>query len=344
MKTHDAELQRIKDLLRGNPKGIKITRIAQTLGMNRNAAAKYLEILLMTGQVEVLEHGMSRIFILSRRTGIPTMLDGSSDMILVLDHEMRISRVNDNYTRFTGMRPEDLLGKRADVCVLPVIGNSRVMDRIRQARFGEDARTETKEAGGDGRDRYFDVRMTPAIFNDGTRGITISIGDITREKRLQETAADESRKLVEGILGCIDEAVVLIDARTSTISFLNPAARQLFGYGQDDYAGKNTGLLAGGTGTIPGCTANVEDAFRRQGYFEAESRMRRSDGGEFPAGLQLRPVFDAGGGVRHIVMVIRDMTVRTAAGKGVLNSVQEPAIPVLSGIFPAGNRRHNSAI
>ena len=71
MKTHDAELQRIKDLIRDNPKGMKITRIARTLGMNRNAAAKYLEILLMTGQVEVFEHGMSKIFILSRRDRHP---------------------------------------------------------------------------------------------------------------------------------------------------------------------------------------------------------------------------------------------------------------------------------
>ena len=135
MKTHDADLQRIKDLIRDNPKGIKITQIARTLGMNRNAAAKYLEILLMTGQVEVLEHGMSKIFILSRRTGIPTMLDGSSDSILVLDQDLRISRVNENYLKFTGMKQQELLGLRGDTRGLPVIGNPVIQDRIQKARW-----------------------------------------------------------------------------------------------------------------------------------------------------------------------------------------------------------------
>jgi DNA-binding IclR family transcriptional regulator len=63
MKTHDPELQQIKNLLRNNPKGMKISKIARELEMNRNAAAKFLEILLMTGQVEMFEHGMSKIFL-----------------------------------------------------------------------------------------------------------------------------------------------------------------------------------------------------------------------------------------------------------------------------------------
>ena len=270
MKTHDAELQRIKDLIRDNPKGMKITRIARTLGMNRNAAAKYLEILLMTGQVEVFEHGMSKIFILSRRTGIPTMLDGSSDLILVVDSGMKVSRVNDNYLRFAGMKQEDLVGKRADGSGLPVLANPLIRDRIRQAQFGEDVRTEVEEAGADGRVFFFDVRLTPAVFNDGTRGITVSISDITQERKMQETAAEESRKLVEGILSCMDDAVILLDSRSGAISFLNPAARVMFGYGPVEYSGKAAGSLAGTTGTILPHSADLADAFRQEGYLETE--------------------------------------------------------------------------
>jgi hypothetical protein len=42
MKTHEEELQQIKGLLRDHPKGLKITRIARELAMNRNAAANSL--------------------------------------------------------------------------------------------------------------------------------------------------------------------------------------------------------------------------------------------------------------------------------------------------------------
>ena len=54
MKTHDAELARIKDLLRDHQRGMKISGIAKEISMNRNAVAKYLEVLLMTRQVEML--------------------------------------------------------------------------------------------------------------------------------------------------------------------------------------------------------------------------------------------------------------------------------------------------
>jgi PAS domain S-box-containing protein len=319
MKTHDAELGRIKDLLQGNPRGIKITRIARDLGMNRNAAAKYLEILLMTGQVEVLEHGMSKIFILSRRTGIPTMLDGSPDMILVLDAGLRIARVNGHYLKYAGRKQEDLLGKRADAFVLPILGCSRVLDGILQARFGEDARMEIREADSEGRVCYFDVRLTPAVFNDGTRGITVIIGDITNERKMQETAAAESKKLVEGILACIDDPVVLLDARSRRIAFLNPAACRMFGYGQGEYAGKDAGILAGTTGTIPGYSALVEEDFHRYGFFETRSPMRRADGREFAANLQLRPVMDNKGELRNIVMIVRDVTTMPGTGHEVVH-------------------------
>jgi PAS domain S-box-containing protein len=343
MKTHDAELQRIKDLVRDNPKGIKITQIARTLGMNRNAAAKYLEILLMTGQVEVFEHGMSKIFILSRRTGIPTMLDGSSDLILIVDPGLKISRVNDNYLRFAGMKQEELIGKRADGSGLPVLSNPLIRERIRRAQFGEDVRTEVEEAGADGRVFFFDVRLTPVVFNNGTRGITVSITDITRERKMQETAADESRKLVEGILSCMDDAVILLDSRSGTISFLNPAARAIFGYGPVEYTGKAAVSVTGITGTIPRNSANLTDAIRQDGYFETELPMRRHDGSEFPASLQYRPVYDAKGGIRNLVIVVRDLTVSKETRPGVIGNAWDPAgIP--SAIFSSPGRRPNQAI
>ena len=343
VKTHDAELQRIKDLIRDNPKGMKITRIASTLGMNRNAAAKYLEILLMTGQVEVFEHGMSKIFILSRRTGIPTMLDGSSDLILVLDSGLKVSRVNENYLRFAGMKQEDLVGKRADESGIPVLANPLVWGRIRQAQFGEDVRTEVEEAGTDGRAYFFDIRMTPAVFNDGTRGITVSISDITQERRMQETAAEESRKLVEGILSCMDDAVILLDSRSGSISFLNPAARAMFGYGPVEYSGKAAKSFAGITGTIPLHSADLAGAIRQKGFFETELPMRRHDGSEFPSSLQFRPVYDTKGGIRNLVMVVRDLTVSTGARPVVMREAWDPAC-IPSAIFSSPGWRPNRAI
>jgi len=333
MKTHDPELLRIKNLLRNNPKGMKISRIARELAMNRNAAAKFLEILLMTGQVEMIEHGMSKIFILSRKTSIPTMLELSEDFILVLDKNLKISQSNDNYLKFTGMKREDLVGKRYDTIGLPVIGGQPVLSKIHEAYYGTDIRTEAREVLR-GEEFFFDIRLTPTVFNDGTRGITIIIGDITQEKKNEKSLRESEanfRTLVEELLSCIDEAVILVDSRTAAISFVNPAAAKMFGYKQGEFFGKDPAQLLTFTGTIPGCQKDMNDNFRTRRYFQIESLLKRNSGDRFTASLQLRPIYDDTGMLRNIVMVIRDKTAEMYDTDGVSRSdclnIQFPLSP-----------------
>jgi len=311
MKTHDAELQKIKDLLRKNQKGMKITRIARDLAMNRNAAAKFLEILLMTGQVEMLEHGMSKIFILSRKTSIPTMLDRSSDFIIVLDRDMKISQVNDNFLKFSGGVREDLLGKRPDITGLPIIGLQPVFDKIREAHYGTDSRTEVKETFS-GEEFFFDVRLTPTIFNDGKQGITIIIEDITQQKKSERSL----RKMVEEILSCIDDAVILLDSRRGAVLFVNPAAENMVGHKSGECIGKGFGFLFGVAEILPMYSGKLQDAFGKQGYYETESRLKRKDSNEFPVKLHLRPIYDDRGELRSIVVVIRDITTQKMSDEG----------------------------
>jgi PAS domain S-box-containing protein len=340
MKTHDAELLKIKDLLRNNPKGMKITQIARDLAMNRNAAAKFLEILLMTGQVEMLEHGMSKIFILSRKTSIPTMLDRSSDFIIVLDRDMKISQVNDNFLKFSGKLREDLLGKRPDTIRLPVIGRQPLFDKIREAHYGTDTRTEVIETFS-GDTVFFDVRLTPTIFNDGKQGITIIIEDITQQKKSERSL----RKMVREILSCIDDAVILLDSRTGAVLFLNPAAEKMFGYKPEECVGKDFGFLFGVAKKPPVYSGGLQDTFGMQGYYETESLLKGKGSKEFPVTLHLRPIYDDQGGLRSIVMVIRDITSREVS-----NGVSMPTdtgnlhIPLSLKICAPDPQRYRSSI
>ena len=193
LKTQDEVLQQIRELLRENPKGMKINQIAEKITMNRNSVAKYLEIMLMTHQVEMLQHGMSKIFRVSKRTGIPTMLDLSSDYILVFDRTLKIVQVNDNYLKFSGLKREDVIGMHPASGRLPVVSMQKVVDKIKEAGYGTDTKTEVRIVE-DGRELFFDVRITPASFNDGKKGITVFLEDITEHKKreilLKESEAD----------------------------------------------------------------------------------------------------------------------------------------------------------
>jgi PAS domain S-box-containing protein len=141
----------------------------------------------------------------------------------------------------------------------------------------------------------------------------------------------------------MDDAVILLDSRSGTISFLNPAAWAMFGSGPVEYTGKAAGSLAGITGAIPLNSANLTGALRQDGYFETELPMRRHDGSEFPASLHYRPVYDTKGGIRNLVIVVRDLTVNSGARPEDIRDAWDPAY-IPSAIFSSPGRRPNQAI
>jgi PAS domain S-box-containing protein len=200
------------------------------------------------------------------------------------------------------MNREAVLGKRPDTAGLPVIGKPYVIDRIREAYYGADSRTEVREVRGKN-EFFFNVRITPTLFNNGTRGITVIMEDITPDKKNLASVADESRILIEGVLSCIDDAVILLDSRTGAALFANPAARELFGCPPGEPA--EAPGLPGITGMLPGDSARLLDAMKTRGTCETLSRVKRHSGGDIPVSLHLRPLPAAGGEVKNIVMIIR---------------------------------------
>ena len=550
MKSHDAGLNRIKEILREHPKGMKVTQIAAAMDMNRNSVAKYLDILLMTHQVEMLPHGMSKIYRLSRRIGIPTVLDASPDLIVMLDTSHRVVQVNDNYLAFAGVTREAVAGVPSSSPGLHGVNLPAVLARIPEVQRGETARTEVRLTR-EGSEYFFSVRIAPSLLPDGKSGVILVFEDITDKKKneallkaseadfrtlfgassvgmavcdaggrlLEANAAfldtfrvtsqkdigfltifslpgipagsldvlkngrkvtfesildfdqlraqhryfprsagrttlevtlapislakegwqegylatvresdsriqnimenvpdfvarfspdlkylsanhgievvagispeacigrtnrdvglppaqadiwdrhirevfrtgkavsftfsggragrsyqvnlapetvksgevvsviavtrdtgpeerrepvpDESQKLLEEILACIDEAVVLLDSRTGTISFANPVARQVYGYRKGE-------AFENGPG-IPGHSREMETAFAVAGYHEVESQVRGVDGRNRRVTHHLRPVYNDTGDLRHIVMIIRDPAVKNGSTQG----------------------------
>jgi len=61
------EEARIREVLREQPLGMNIKEIAGAVGLSRNSAAKYLDVLAATGHLEVRQIGNAKLYYLSRR-------------------------------------------------------------------------------------------------------------------------------------------------------------------------------------------------------------------------------------------------------------------------------------
>ena len=104
----------IKEALARNPQGLSITDIVREIPVNRNTAGRYLEKLLISGQVEMRHFGMAKIYALANRVPVSAVLSISSELIMQLDSSMRIVFINDTFARFLATPVHDLIGKNIE--------------------------------------------------------------------------------------------------------------------------------------------------------------------------------------------------------------------------------------
>jgi len=94
----------IKEALRANRKGMTVSDIARSIGMNSQSTGRHLDVLAASGQVEVRTFGRSKVYYLSQRVPVFTMINMSQDMIVLLDSDLRITNVNCKFIDFTGVK------------------------------------------------------------------------------------------------------------------------------------------------------------------------------------------------------------------------------------------------
>jgi PAS domain S-box-containing protein len=215
--------RKIRTLLKAHPKGLIITEISQRLGINRNSAAKYLEILLFTGQVEVRQIGMAKIYTVSQRVSLSGLLRFAREQIVVVDDEGRIIQANDRLLDFWQLPRDALLGERFDkVEVAPL------RDLVLPAPDGTgeaERRDLSFEYGG--RTVHCRVSLIPTVFEDGGNGCTVIIEDVTAEREYEQQIAENEARY----RAVVEDQTELISRRRAdgTITFANDACRRFFG-------------------------------------------------------------------------------------------------------------------
>ena len=62
----------------------------------------------------MMTFGRAKVFTLSQRVPFSQILNLSSDLLLVLDHDLLINQVNDSFVKLFGIPRDDLFGIRID--------------------------------------------------------------------------------------------------------------------------------------------------------------------------------------------------------------------------------------
>ncbi|MFA5267906.1 MAG: PAS domain-containing protein [Methanoregula sp.] len=186
MDTRHETIKKIKSLLRFHRNGLTITDIAEKLRLNRNSTAKYLEILLISGDVNLNNFGPAKVYTYSQKMPVSAMLKFSADFILLIDNEMHILDANENALSILGTTRENLIGNLIENVKSPLIARldiAHVFEEI--SSKGEVQREFSISLQGE--DHHYRTRLIPTVFDTMDEGITIIGEDITKQIQFEES-------------------------------------------------------------------------------------------------------------------------------------------------------------
>lgn len=199
MVSYQNEIDQIKEILKENPKGMTVTDIARKIKINRNSVAKYLDIMRISGLVDMITFGPAKVFFPTTRVPVKEILNYVSDYIIIFNNDLKIRMINDSFLDFLNKEREELLGQNFNDNILKIFKqNTDLSISINEALEGKIYQKEV-DFTKDGKNLHFKIKILPANFEDGGQGIALVIKNITR-KKLMEKALRESQKTLHNLI------------------------------------------------------------------------------------------------------------------------------------------------
>ncbi len=235
MVRYREELQQIKELLKRNPQGMSITEISRELAKNMHSIGRYLDILQATGQVDMRQYGMAKVFSLSQRLPLSAMINFAGEGVMVLDADLRVVMVNDYFLKILDKKREDVTGKNIHHLPIAALDVQELLQKI--ARLPGGGKTEGDLDVRLDEDRFFKVKFAPTVFEDGNQGFIVILIDLTECKRA-EHALQESEKKYRELVENAGSIILKMDG-DGNITFFNEYAQDFFGYREEEILGRN---------------------------------------------------------------------------------------------------------
>jgi PAS domain S-box-containing protein len=297
-------ITKIKKILKWRPRGITISDLASLMKMNRNLVAKYLEILLISGQVEMQEIGPAKVWFLTQRVPISTMLEFSSDLVIVVDADGKILQVNEHVPALLDSTREGLVGLHLQEIDIPFIKNiSNSVENQKKDPKNENITAFSSTIRGEL--RYFRIKQVPTVFENGSEGLTYIIEDTTTQKKYQEML-ELSEAKYRGLVQSSGEAIIGMTTDGGLVSW-NPAAENLFGYTEGEILKKPIHLLVSPDlhGVLGGFLTRIRQG---QCIHRYDMNMLRKDGTMINTLMTICPIRGENNNIVGVSSIIRDIT------------------------------------
>jgi len=310
---------KIKDALAANPQGLSITDIVQKTKINRNTAGRYLDKLLVSGQVEMRHFGMAKIYALAHRVPVSAVLSISSEYIVQLSGSLRIVFANEAFAQLLGIPAAELTGKNIEYTPFVTVFDDTCDRFIGHIQAGLEGTEWTGELAPAHLSRIFSCRIAPTALDNGQKGVSVILEDITEKKQADERLQESEQRY--RILAENSNDLIFMIGRDDRVEFVNTFAAGTLNKKPEDLIGRVRSEL------FPEPAAS-----RQKEMLDRVFETGTPASNESPLPLHgelhwydhgLTPVFDRGGNVRSVFGVSRDITKNRQAHEALMISEEK---------------------
>lgn len=233
MPSEEETLEKILKIIRFKSKGMTITELSRQTGIHRNSIAKYLQILLASGKVDIQLIGNAKIYTIAKRVPISSMMDCTTDLILIINKEKKIVNVNSNFLEFFDLKKDDLFLEKYDRIENPILENEEILELI--SKGIEDGEKASLEIFLEYNNREYDlyINIISMVLDGGGKGIVLRIQDFT-ESMIAERAIMESEQKFRNVFNYAFDSIFLYRINDNKIIGdlieVNDRAIEILGY------------------------------------------------------------------------------------------------------------------
>jgi PAS domain S-box-containing protein len=166
-----------------------------------------------------------------------SLVQGTSDLILVTDREGRLEYVSPSVLQF-GYTEDEVLGRSAFEFVHPD-DRDNVVERFLATMSADDRREplEYRQLDGSGKWRHVEAVGNDRLGDPAVDGVIITVRDIA-ERKAAEEALRQSEERFRAYVQHSSDMITVLDAK-GRLKYASPAAKQVLGWEDDEYLGRS---------------------------------------------------------------------------------------------------------
>ena len=258
------------------------------------------------------------------KVGFAVLLDHAPVMVMLVDRERHVRRINRAAATFTGRPVEEMIGLRGGEALrcLHALDNPKgcgfgpfctscqirltVIDTFETGNSHQQVVARLPIARGEVQEER-ELLVSTTLLGD--QRVVVYFEDITAHKEAEDelkTAQEYAQHLIDSSLNMI----ISVDQDRRIVEF-NPAAQETFGYTKEEILDQPVDLLY----ADPGQGVEINRTVQEGGCFSGEIANRRKNGQTFPAVLSASAVRDSNGNLVGIMGISQDITARTRTEK-----------------------------